>query len=56
VTDCIQDHADPLLIRQAVEQGLERGLFSADEVTACVSAAGQDPRAVLPRRRRAAIR
>ncbi len=56
VTDCIQDHADPVLVRQAVKQGLERGLFSADEVTACVSAVGQDPREVLPRRRRAAMR
>lgn len=56
VTDCIQDHADPVLVRQAIEQGIKRGLFSVDDVTASVSAVGQDPRTLLPRRRRAAMR
>lgn len=32
IKDCRAAHVDPLIIDQAVEEGLERGLFSRNEI------------------------
>lgn len=52
VTDCAQDHVDPGLITQAIEQGLGRGSFDAEAIKSSFAAIGQDARLHLQRRSR----
>jgi predicted transcriptional regulator of viral defense system len=52
VTDLVQDHADVDLVRQAIEQGLERGMFDKEAVSSSLAAIDQDPRPLLRSHRR----
>jgi len=52
VLDCLRDHVDPMLVAQACEQGLTRGLLDRDELITALTAAGHDPRLILGRGRR----
>lgn len=40
LVDCATDHVEPILISQAVTQGLDRGLFTSQQVRAAAKEAG----------------